>query len=77
MAKLCLHGTGAGTVSLIIHSMQLISAVVVLGITAWAVGDTRTTTVIYSLVTVCDVVLNSRLASLENSGLNTVTKRCL
>lgn len=36
--------------SLCIHVIQCGSAIVVLGITAWAVQHTKTTTVIYSLV---------------------------
>ncbi|KAJ5986585.1 hypothetical protein N7451_010950 [Penicillium sp. IBT 35674x] len=39
-----------GIVAYIARLLQFVSAVVVLGITAWAVRDTKTVTVIYSLV---------------------------
>lgn len=41
-----------GIVAYIARLIQFISAVIVLGITAWAVRDTKTLTVIYSLVVV-------------------------
>lgn len=41
-----------GIVTYIARLMQFVSAVVVLGITAWAARDTKTVTVIYSLVIV-------------------------
>ncbi|CAG8938571.1 unnamed protein product [Penicillium salamii] len=39
-----------GTVSTLAHILQCISSIVVLGITAWAVRETKTLTVIFSLV---------------------------
>ncbi|KAJ5757221.1 uncharacterized protein N7511_007403 [Penicillium nucicola] len=39
-----------GTISTIAHIIQCISSIVVLGITAWAVVNTKTLTVIFSLV---------------------------
>jgi hypothetical protein len=41
-----------GTVSTIAHVLQCVSSIIVLGITAWAVVDTKTLTVIFSLVIV-------------------------
>ena len=42
-----------GTVSTIAHIIQCVSAIIVIGITAWAVRDTKTLPVIFSLVIVC------------------------
>ncbi|KAJ5484622.1 Integral membrane protein [Penicillium expansum] len=39
-----------GAISTIAHIIQCISSLIVLGITAWAVRDTKTLTVIFSLV---------------------------
>ena len=41
-----------GVVTLFAHILRCICAIVVLGITAWAVTETKTLTVIFSLVVV-------------------------
>lgn len=41
-----------GTVATIAHIIQCVSSIIVLGITAWAVRETKTLTVIFSLVIV-------------------------
>lgn len=46
------HGHPLGIVTLIAHIVQCASAIVVLGITAWAVRGTKTLTVIFALVIV-------------------------
>jgi hypothetical protein len=50
-----------GIVAYIARLIQFISAIVVLGITAWAARDTKTVTVIYSLVIVCCELLYNLL----------------
>jgi hypothetical protein len=51
MEDFYMHPTGV--VTWIARSIQWVSAIIVLGITAWAARDTKTVTVIYSLVIVC------------------------
>lgn len=46
------HSHPLGIVTLIAHSIQCVSALIVLGITAWAVQGTKTLTVIFALVVV-------------------------
>lgn len=48
-----------GTISTIAHIIQCVSAIVILGITGWAVRETKTLTVIFSLVVVCLVSRDS------------------
>ncbi|KAF5856608.1 hypothetical protein ETB97_007081 [Aspergillus alliaceus] len=50
MASSRVTNDALSVLSLLIHIVQCSSAVVVLGIAAWAVQDTKSTTVIYSLV---------------------------
>lgn len=47
------HTHPLGLVGWIARVVQLISAIIVLGITAWATRDTKTVTVIFTLVIVC------------------------
>lgn len=47
------HSHPLGLVGWIARVVQLISAIIVLGITAWATRDTKTVTVIFTLVIVC------------------------
>ena len=42
-----------GLITWIARFIQAISAIIVLGITAWAARDTKTVTVIYCLIIVC------------------------
>jgi hypothetical protein len=46
------HSHPLGIVTLVAHFVQCASALIVLGIMAWAVRGTKTLTVIYSLVVV-------------------------
>lgn len=46
------HSHPLGIVTLIAHFIQCVSALIVLGITAWAVQGTKTLTVIFALVVV-------------------------
>lgn len=46
------HSHPLGIVALIAHFIQCLSAIIVLGITAWAVRGTKTLTVIFTLVVV-------------------------
>lgn len=46
------HNHPLGIVTLVAHFVQCVSALIVLGITAWAVRGTKTLTVIFSLVVV-------------------------
>lgn len=46
----------------VVHLIQVASAIIVLGITGWAVRGTKTLTVIYSLIIVCSgLVLSLRM----------------
>jgi hypothetical protein len=47
------HGHPLGAVGWVARAVQTISSIIVLGITAWAVTDTKSLTVIFTLVTVC------------------------
>lgn len=47
------HHHPLGLVGWIARVLQLISSIIVLGITAWATRDTKTVTVIFTLVIVC------------------------
>jgi len=47
------HHHPLGLVGWIARVVQLISSIIVLGITAWATRDTKTVTVIFTLVIVC------------------------
>jgi hypothetical protein len=47
-----------GTVSTIAHIIQCVSSIIVLGITAWAVQETKTLAVIFPLVIVSSVQIN-------------------
>lgn len=47
-----LFGHPCGVISIIAHVIQCASSFIVLGITAWAVRDTKTLTVIFCLVVV-------------------------
>lgn len=46
-----------GLVAWIARTLQCFSAVIVLGITGWAARHTKTVTVIYTLVIVCNLLL--------------------
>jgi hypothetical protein len=47
------HGHPLGAVGWVARALQVFSSIIVLGITAWAVTETKTVTVIYTLVIVC------------------------
>jgi hypothetical protein len=47
-----------GTVSTIAHIIQCVSSIIVLGITAWAVQETKTLAVIFPLVIVSPMQIN-------------------
>lgn len=47
------HGHPLGSVGWVARAVQTLSSIIVLGITAWAVRDTKTVTVIFTLVIVC------------------------
>lgn len=47
------HSHPLGAVGWVARAVQLLSAIIVLGITAWAARDTKTVTVIFTLVIVC------------------------
>lgn len=47
------HGHPLGAVGWVARAVQIISSIIVLGITAWAVTNTKTLTVIFTLVIVC------------------------
>lgn len=50
------HSHPLGIITLIAHCLQCASALIVLGITAWAVRGTKNLTVIYTLVIVsCEI----------------------
>ncbi|CAI7675068.1 unnamed protein product [Penicillium manginii] len=44
------HGHPLGAVGWVARALQVFSSIIVLGITAWAVTETKTVTVIYTLV---------------------------
>jgi hypothetical protein len=47
------HTHPLGAAGWIARAIQCVSAIIVLGITAWAARDTKTVTVIYSVTIVC------------------------
>lgn len=71
MEDVYIHPTGV--VTWIARSIQWVSAIIVLEITAWAARDTKTVTVIYSLVIVCIPLIelspsNNKLGCLDRGG---------
>ncbi|KAJ5637681.1 hypothetical protein N7490_007560 [Penicillium lividum] len=61
-------GHPLGMVSYVTRFLQIFSAIIVLGITAWAVRGTKTLTVIYSL-TIATVTIVAAILSLTIGGL--------
>ncbi|KAJ5679374.1 hypothetical protein N7462_007618 [Penicillium macrosclerotiorum] len=60
-----------GVLTLVAHVLQCISAIVVLGITAWAVRETKTVTVIFSLV----VATLTLVAFAVSTGISCIGRR--
>jgi len=65
------HGHPLGIVTLIAHFIQCLSALIVLGITAWAVRGTKTLTVIFTLV----VSVLTPVAFALSTGASCATRR--
>ncbi|KAJ5460247.1 uncharacterized protein N7458_001799, partial [Penicillium daleae] len=64
------HSHPLGIVTLIAHFIQCLSALIVLGITAWAVQGTKTLTVIFALV----VAVLTPVAFALSTGASCITR---